>query len=98
LIGAAWYHRVDGPVYSVGGAVAEFVLRRYDPGRFLRLDFACRPGRFEEACPAGQGVDLDALEPAFWAEVEGLAGHQETGRDRSAGPRERPPRAGAAGR
>jgi hypothetical protein len=98
LIGAAWYHRVDGPVYSVGGAVAEFVLRRYDPGRFLRLYFVRRSGRFEEARLAGLGVDLKALEPASWAEVEGLAGHQETGRDRSAGPSERPPRTGAAGR
>jgi hypothetical protein len=70
LLGAARYHRVAGPVYSVGGAFAEFVLRRYGPGRFLRLYFACRPGRFEEACVAELGVEFDALERGFWAEVE----------------------------
>jgi hypothetical protein len=73
LTGALWYHRVDGPVYSVGGAFAEFVLREYGAGRFLRLYFASRPGRFEEACLAELGVDFGALESAFWAEVERLA-------------------------
>src|SRR5205085_8528801 len=29
LTGPAWYHRIDGPVYNVGGALAEFVIRRY---------------------------------------------------------------------
>jgi hypothetical protein len=74
LTGEAWYRRVDGAVYSVGGAFAEFVLRKYGSERFLELYFACRPGSFEEACLAQLGVELDALEPAFWAEVERLAG------------------------
>jgi hypothetical protein len=73
LTGPERYHRVDGPVYSVGGALAEFVLQKYGTERFLKWYFACRPGRFEEECLAQLGIELDALEPAFWAEVERLA-------------------------
>jgi hypothetical protein len=61
-------------VYSVGGAFAEFVLKKYGTEGFLRLYGACRPGRFEEQCLAQLGVDLDSLELAFWSEVERLAG------------------------
>jgi hypothetical protein len=50
LTGPSWYHRNDGPVYSVGGAFAEFLVRRYGAEPFLRLYFACRPGRFEAEC------------------------------------------------
>ncbi len=50
LTGEGWYHHVDGPIYSVGGAFAEFVFQKYGTKRFLRLYFACRPGRFEEEC------------------------------------------------
>jgi hypothetical protein len=75
LTGPSWYHRIDARVYNVGGAFAEFVLRKYGTERFLRLYFACRPGRFEEECVAHLGVELDALESAFWAEVERLAGN-----------------------
>jgi hypothetical protein len=98
LVGAAWYHRVDGPVYSVGGAFAEFVLRKYSSGRFLRLYFACRPGRFEEACRAELGVELDALEPAFWVDVEHLAGGRQTGQERETGSNEASQPTRSAGR
>jgi hypothetical protein len=74
LTGAGWYHRIDGPVYSVGGAFADFVLRKYGTERFLGLYFSCRPGRFAEACREQLGVEPDALEAEFWSEVERLAG------------------------
>jgi hypothetical protein len=74
LTGPSWYHRLDGPVYSVGGALAEFIVRTYGAERFLRLYFACRPGRFEAACDEELGVGLDTLESAFWEEVDRLAG------------------------
>ena len=73
LTGPARYRRVDGAVYSVGGALADFILVRYGTERFLRLYFACRPGRFDEACQSQLGTELDALEPVFWAEVERLS-------------------------
>jgi hypothetical protein len=74
LTGPAWYHRIDGPVYNVGGAFAEFVLKKYGTECFLRWYFACRPGRFEEECLAQLGVAFDTLEAEFWAEVDRLAG------------------------
>ena len=74
LTGPSWYHGIHARIYNVGGAFAEFVVRKYGCERFLRLYFACRPGRFEEECRAQLGVELDALETAFWAEVERLAG------------------------
>jgi hypothetical protein len=74
LTRATWYHRVDGPVYNVGGAFAQFVLQKYGTDRFLRWYFACRPGRVEEECLDKLGVEFDALESAFWAEKEHLAG------------------------
>jgi hypothetical protein len=73
LTGEVWYRRVDAPVYSVGAPLAGYILNKYGPERFLRLYFACRPGRFAEACAAELGVELEDLEPAFWAEVERLA-------------------------
>ena len=73
LTGEAWYRRIDGPVYSVGAPFAAYVLKKYGVERFLRLYFACRPGRFAEACVAELGVELDALESEFWAEAERLA-------------------------
>jgi hypothetical protein len=75
LTGPAWYHRIYSPVYSVGGAFAEFVVRKYGTERFLDLYFACRPGRFPEECEMYLGIDLDRLESSFWTEVERLAGN-----------------------
>jgi hypothetical protein len=74
LTGPSWYHRIDGPVYSVGGALAEFVARKYGTERFLRWYFASRPGRFEAGCTEQLGVEFDTLESEFWAEVERLTG------------------------
>jgi hypothetical protein len=74
-----WYHRIDGPVYNVGGALAEFVIQKYGTERFLGLYFACRPARFEEACRTQLGIELDALESEFWAAVELLADTVERG-------------------
>jgi hypothetical protein len=70
LTGPVRYHRPDGPAYIVGGAFAGFLLRRYGPGPFLRLYFACRPGRFEAECRAQLGAEFEALESEFWADVE----------------------------
>jgi hypothetical protein len=74
LTGPAWYHHIGGPEYNVGGAFAEFLIEKYGIERFLGLYFACRPGRFEAECEAQLGVEFNALESAFWQEVESLAG------------------------
>jgi hypothetical protein len=74
LTSSAWYHRIDGPVYNVGGALAEYMVARYGIERFLALYFGCRPGRFEAECEQRLGVDLDTLESGFWDDVRRLAG------------------------
>jgi hypothetical protein len=81
LTGAAWYHRLDGPVYNVGGALAHFVVREYGAERFLRWYFECRPGRVEVECLTHLGVEFDALDSAFWAEAERLAGEAAAAKD-----------------
>jgi hypothetical protein len=53
LTGPEWYRRVDGPVYSVGGALAEFMLHKYGAERFLRLYLgAGRGGSRQSAWPS----------------------------------------------
>jgi hypothetical protein len=74
LTGRSWYHHIDGPVYSVGGAFAEFLIRQYGIHRFLGLYFACRPGQFEAECDAQLGIRFELLETEFWQEVDRLAG------------------------
>jgi hypothetical protein len=64
-----WYHHDAGPVYPVGGAFVDFLLRRYRAERFVRLYFACRPGIFEAECRRVYGTDLDALEAEFWQDA-----------------------------
>jgi hypothetical protein len=68
-----WHHRIDGPVYNVGGALVEYILNRHGVERFLDLYFASRPGQFESACRTHLGVELDTLEGEFWRAVERLA-------------------------
>jgi hypothetical protein len=70
LTGAFWYHHDRGPVYSVGGAFVDFLIRKYGMGKFIELYFACRPGTFEKECLRLFGRDLDALEKDFWEDVE----------------------------
>jgi hypothetical protein len=77
LTGEAWYHRVDGPVYSVGAPLAGYIMTMYGTDRFLRLYFACRPGRFEAECHSQLGVTFDLLETNFWAEAERMAGEMQ---------------------
>jgi hypothetical protein len=70
LTSPKWYHHDSGPVYSVGGAFVDFLIRRYGAERFLELYFTCRPGSFETVCRRALGTDLDALERLFWEDVE----------------------------
>jgi hypothetical protein len=73
LTGPDWYHRDIGPIYDVGGALVDFLLRRYGAERFVDLYFACRPGTFEAECRRIYGVEADALEAEFWAEARRVA-------------------------
>jgi hypothetical protein len=65
-----WYHHDSGPVYSVGGAFVDFVIRRFGPERFVELYFTCRQESFEADCQRVLGEDLDTLERLLWEDVE----------------------------
>src|SRR5262249_50438890 len=43
LLGPQWYHQDSGPVYPVGAALVDFLLRRYGAAKFVRLYVECRP-------------------------------------------------------
>jgi hypothetical protein len=68
-----WYWHDAGAVYPIGGAFADFVIRKYGTKRFVALYLGCRPGQFEEVCRRELGVDLWALELDFWREVNRIA-------------------------
>src|SRR3954453_5240825 len=69
MVSPDWYHSDFGPVYPLGGAFVDFLIRRYGVGRFLRLYNEGRLGTFEAACRDIYGTDLDALEIAFWVDA-----------------------------
>lgn len=73
LVSPSWHHRIGAPVYDVGCAFVDYLIRRYGVQRFLRLYFACRQGTFESDCRTMLGTDLDELERGFWEEAEQLA-------------------------
>jgi hypothetical protein len=72
LTGPKWYHQSSGPVYSIGGAFVDFLIRRFGADKFVELYFTCKPKTFESDCQRLLGYDLDALERMFWDDVEGL--------------------------
>jgi hypothetical protein len=71
LTSPEWYHHGSGPVYAVGGAFVDFLIRRFGADQFLELYFTCRPESFEADCRQVLGMDLDTLERLFWEDVEG---------------------------
>jgi hypothetical protein len=73
LTEAEWYHHGSGPVYPVGGAFVDFLIRRFGAERFVELYFGCRPGSFEADCRTVFGTDLVTLEQLLWAKVEQTA-------------------------
>jgi hypothetical protein len=70
LTGPEWYHHCSGPVYSVGGAFVDFLIRRFGAAKFLELYFTCRPESFAEDCNRILGMDLETLERIFWEDAE----------------------------
>jgi hypothetical protein len=77
LVGPNWYHQNSGPVYSVGGALVDFLLRRYGAEKFRRLYVECRPETFATDCRAILGASLDELDAEFWKDAEKTAAPKE---------------------
>jgi hypothetical protein len=65
-----WYGRDKQPVYSIGGAFADFIIRRYGTHQFVELFLTTRPGTFASTCQSAFGLDLPTLERDFWRDVE----------------------------
>jgi hypothetical protein len=65
LFGSAWYYEASGPVYSIGGAFVDFLIRTYDGQRFRRFYIECTPQHFDSACEQIFQRDFDSLETAF---------------------------------
>ena len=70
LLGPDWYHRDSGPVYSVGGAFVDFLIRTRGGARFRRFYVECQPDTFEAKCREIFETDLDDLEAEFWDDVQ----------------------------
>jgi hypothetical protein len=49
------------------------LLRRYGAAKFLRLCNEVRPEQFDATCRRVLGTDIDALEQAFWKDMELMA-------------------------
>lgn len=70
FIGPDGYYRLNGGVYSVGGALVDYLVRHYGMERFLALYFDCGFGHFDEDCQQYLGNNLHAIEAAFWQDVD----------------------------
>ncbi|MHC4608373.1 MAG: hypothetical protein ACYTAF_15795 [Planctomycetota bacterium] len=72
LVGPRWYCWSYRPVYYVGGALADFLIRRYGIERFLELLIECRPSTFHDDCWRILGDDWVEIEELFWRDAEAL--------------------------
>jgi len=70
LFGANWYYRGTGPVYSIGGAFVEFLIRTRGIAKFRRFYTECQPHAVDALCREIYGVELDDLENEFWDDVQ----------------------------
>ncbi len=60
LTGPDWYDLHDGPVYTHGAALVDFLIDHFGPAKFVELYTTCRPTTFESDCRRILGLDLDA--------------------------------------
>ena len=70
LLAPEWYYRDSGPVYSVGGAFVDFLIRTRGAASFRRYYTECRPTTIEAKCREIFGTNLDNLEAEFWDDVQ----------------------------
>jgi hypothetical protein len=71
ILGPEDYHRGTGDAYYVGGALVDYLLRRYGGERFLEFYNACRPGSYETDFERLYGVSFGDMERDFWRDAEG---------------------------
>ena len=73
LIADDWYWYSGPAAYDQGAPLVNYLLQTYGPERFLTLFATCGPATFEADLQRTLGVGLDALDAAYWADVERLA-------------------------
>lgn len=69
LLGPEWYHRASGPVYTIGGAFVDFLLRRFGGPSVRRFSTECQPESVEAKCLEIFGIGPDELDTQFWEDV-----------------------------
>ena len=69
LLSPEWYANGHGDVYTQGGPLVDFLVRRYGGDKFFRLCATCRPETIADDCKEIYGADLDQLDELFWADV-----------------------------
>ena len=70
MAGPEWYHHDAGPVYPLGGAFVDFLIRRDGVEKFVRLYNGSREGRFGAVVRTVYGAELDAIEAEFWEDTQ----------------------------
>ena len=70
LLGPDWYYRGAGPVYTIGGAFVDFLIRTRGAVSFRRFSNECQPYTVEAKCREIFETDLDDLEVEFWEDVQ----------------------------
>lgn len=70
LLGPDWYYQDAGPVYSVGGAFVEFLIRTRGAASFRRFYTECQLDSADAQCREILGTGLDDLEAEFWEDVQ----------------------------
>ncbi|MGL6074531.1 MAG: hypothetical protein ACRC8S_10255 [Fimbriiglobus sp.] len=75
------YHVGTSYAYDLGGALVDFLLRRYGADKFVEFNKCIRPDSFDEDCLRTFGRGIDELEQEFWADAErNAAGEKAVGR------------------
>jgi len=72
LSSPAWYWFHDGPVYSQGAVLVNYLLRKFGPEKFLKLYTTTQYETFPEDCQRILGMSLDQLEKSMWDDTRQL--------------------------
>lgn len=70
LVSREWYNCDDGPVYTLGGPLVEYILRTWGPVKFGELYTTCRRQTFHADCERILGITVDQLDHDYWADID----------------------------
>jgi hypothetical protein len=68
------YHVGIGHAYELGGALVDFLLRRFGADKFVEFYNAIRPESFDADCERVFGLRIDDLESEFWEDLQRRSG------------------------